>query len=77
MPPFKLSQFDMKHSGQAQYRLCYDDHLYCNASCHEALSKNSTQSPFDTLSSLGQLFLDYYFSGQINGLKDLDGGRSH
>lgn len=71
---------NMKRSGRAQYRLCYDDHLHCNASRHEALFKNSTQNQFDTFSSLGQLFLDYYFSGQINGplgrKKDM-GERSH
>ncbi len=67
-PRFEPLHFDMEHSGRAQYRLCYDDHLHCNASRHEALSKNSTQNLFDTFSPLGQLFLDYYFSGRINGL---------
>lgn len=73
LPRIELSRFDMERSGKDQYRLRYDDHLRCNASRHEASSRNSTQSPFDTSSSLGQLFLDYYFSEQINGLKDLDG----
>ena len=67
---------DMKRSGRAQRRLCHDDHLRCDASRHEASSKNSTQNLFDTFSSLGRLFLGHYFSGQINGLpggRDLDG----
>lgn len=68
MPQIKLFNFDMEHSGRAQYRLCYDDHLLCKVSRHEDLTRNSTQNQFDTFSSLGQLFLDYCFSGQINEL---------
>lgn len=49
MPQFGILHSDIEHSGWAQYRLCYDDHLCCNASRHKALARNSTQNLFETL----------------------------